>query len=146
MDLSRFKTDQKRCVEGVWVALDEETEIKIARYNNPQFRELMQKKLAPYKTLVRANRLGEDLAEKIMVEAYVETILLDWKNLLVDGQKVPYSKETAKKILQDSKYSDFRELVVQLSQDMELFRSEEVEETVKKFPNTSSGASSGVAT
>src|SRR5690554_1250966 len=122
MDVKKLKTDTDAEVSGVWVPIDDETELLIARLGNPRYRDAMARKGRPYRTAARNNTLPEDILTKILIEAIAETVLLGWKNFKEDGVELEYSPATAKRLLED--YPDFRDLVVGLAGDAELYRQE----------------------
>ncbi|MFZ8393380.1 hypothetical protein ACO1MB_14085, partial [Staphylococcus aureus] len=72
-----------------------------------------------------------------------KTVLLDWQNLKLNGQEVPYSEAQALQILNDPKLADFRDQVVDLASDAELFREEHLEQAEKNLSSGSVGTSNG---
>ena len=132
MDLSKLKVDQKSAVDGVWVDLDETSKIKIARYGNSHFKTRLREVLAPYKRMIDNETLSDEKSDDLMMQVVAETILLDWKGMTMNGEEVEYSTAKAKELLIDPSLSEFRELTMSLSRDMQLFREQELEESVKK--------------
>lgn len=131
MDLNTFKVDQDKAQEGVWCDLGD-ARLKVARYGNKKFQDALKNAMAPYKRLAEQGRLNDDIAEKILINAIAKYVLLGWENLTIDGKGVNYSYDNAVKILSNPEYKDFREVVVSMSQEVDLFRKEEVEEIVEK--------------
>lgn len=127
MDISKFQTNKAMEEEGVWVDVDGNgTRIKVARINNARYKKYFQKITKPYKRQIRTGTLSEDLAEKLLVDALANTILLDWKGFTKDGQDYPYSVDNARAFLAES--ADFRDFVSDAANEMETFRAAEVEE------------------
>lgn len=127
MDISKFQTNKSAEEEGVWVDVDGNgTRIKVARINNARYKKYFQKITKPYKRQIRNGTLSEDLAEKLLVDALANTILLDWKGFTKEGQDFPYSVDNARSFLAES--ADFRDLVSDAANEMETFRSAEIEE------------------
>jgi len=132
MDLSSFESNVEASEDGVWNDLSEDSRIKVARYGNKKFNKLLQAKMSPYKRLIDQNRLDDDISEKILNEAIVGGILLDWEGLTYQGEPLSYSRENAMMVLSDKRLKDFRDYIVTIAQDAELFRAEQIDETVEK--------------
>jgi hypothetical protein len=67
------------------------------------------------------------------MQAMSETVLLGWSGMEEDdGSEMVYSKAKALEVLMDPQYSDFRALVTDLANELEVFRKQEVEETTGK--------------
>lgn len=143
MDLNTFKTDVKKSDEGVWCPVDTTTDIKIARYGNRTFQRALKRVMKPHKVMIDRGTLDDDMADKLLVEAMAEGILIDWRGMTENGAPLEYTKSEAIKVLLNKELRDFRELVVSLSQDMQLFRDEEIEEAEKKSQSSSDGSASG---
>lgn len=98
VDLVRDKLDFKKSNDGVWVKIRDFGEVKIRRWNNPEYR-----KTALVLREAKLEELGKDpdfiLSEEesydIMVKAACQDVILDWKGIESDGQPVPYSQELA---------------------------------------------------
>jgi len=147
MDLSRFKTDTALEDDGVWTTIDaaSDAEIRIARIGNRRYRETMARRLKPYRRALRAGSLDESVSERITAEVLAETVLLDWRGLSVGGDPLPYSRETARDLLLDPGYRDFRDLVVELAGELDLYRERDLEEAEKNSATSSGGRSTGEA-
>lgn len=146
MDLSSLKTDTKLADEGAWVDLDPTTRIKVARYGNRNFRDRLRALMKPYNRMIENGTMDDTKADELLVQAISETVVLDWEGLEMNGEPVTYSAAKAKELLLDPALRDFRELVISLSNELEVFRGEEIEETVGKSQPTSDGVSSGEST
>jgi len=127
MDISKFQTNKSAEEDGIWVDVDGNgTKIKVARINNPRYKKYFQKITKPYKRQIRNGTLAEELAEKLLVDALASTILLDWKGFTKGDEAFPYSVDNARAFLSES--ADFRDLVSDAANEMENFRSEELED------------------
>lgn len=130
MDLfAKYKTDESKEREGVWVPLDGEGRIRIARTNNPLYREAMVRKVNRYKMAAKSKVIPEDDWITIVNELIAETILVDWEGITEKGQPLPYSVENAKRVLTELK--DFREMVLSIADNMDNFK-EELDEGTEK--------------
>lgn len=143
MDLELFRTDEKKSDEGVWCPVDAKTEVKIARYGNRTFQRALKREMKPYKRLIDRDALDDDTADKVLVAAIAEGILVDWRGMTKAGVELPYSRAAAEEILMDKTLRDFRGLVIELSQDMQMFRDEEIEDNEGKSQSSSDGNVSG---
>lgn len=130
MDIGKeFATDSKLEQDGVWVDLDDETSILIARMNNKKYRNALRRVLKPYKTQISAGTIQPGKLDDLLVTPLAAHVLLDWKGLTVNGEPTEYSREAAERVMQQ--FPDFRELVVTLASDMDLFRTADIEDDTK---------------
>ena len=139
MDLNNFATDVSLAEEGAWIQIDEETSIRVARYGNRRFKKVFARLTAPYKVQIQQGTLNEEMASSLLTRAIAEAILVDWKGMKKAGKDLPYSVEAAIKILSDETLSNFRDMVVNLSQDIQTFREQEVREDAEKLQSISGG-------
>lgn len=114
--------------DGVWVDVDETTRLLIGRHNNPEHKKYTQKRMKPHMRLFRMDRLPDSVFEEIQNDGMAKFVLLGWEGLELDDKPVKYSVETAKKILSDPELVSFKDLVYELSNDLSIFRQEEIEE------------------
>lgn len=134
-DLSNIRTDPKKALDGVWMKLDPEGTVKllIARANNPKFQAFLQEK-ALGKGKVTPRKLREMIStvsnanSALMTEAIAKFILLGWEGLKEDGNVVEYSVQEAIRVLGDPRYSEFKDIVLEMAQDTEEFREDAIEE------------------
>ncbi len=129
MDIKKFAIDKKSEAEGVWVKLDENTEVKVARMNNARYNKLFRRLSQPYKKAIRTNTLSDSVAEDILYRCAAETILLDWEGLEEDGKPIEYSTDKAYELLKN--YEQFRDFVMGCAEDFDLFKVQDAEETEK---------------
>ncbi len=121
-----------KATDGTWTEdLGDGLKLKIARLKNPNFQREYNRLTQPYQRQIRTGKLDPKIEEKIATECLAEAVLLDWENLELDNKKLPYSKENALKVLSDPTLSDFRDFIVELATNFELFREEELEEAEK---------------
>ncbi len=131
MDIRKaFATDRQAEQDGVWVALGDGARVKVARFNNPRHRAVLDRLRRPYRSLIMSGRdLPDDVAETMTVEATADAILLDWDGISENGAPLPFSRETARRLL--SELPDFRDAVAFLSMQAETFRREALETATK---------------
>lgn len=84
-----FKTDVAKETAGVWIVVstnehnNEPIEIKIARMSrsNKPYAKGLEAATRPHSAAIQNETLDNTVGVKIMQEVFVDTILLDWKNL-----------------------------------------------------------------
>jgi len=137
MDLNKFAVDTNKEQDGVWFYFDdkEESGVLVARAGNKKYNKALERIMKPYKHAIQRKTIEDGLAKKLMTEALVEGILLGWKGIELDGKEVPFSKETAFKILMDEKYHDFKETIEGYSQEIAAFQQEAEEADLKNSKN-----------
>lgn len=138
MDINLLKTDPEKEDLGTWLDYGYDSKVKVARYNNP---------LAESYRMERAREMGRTLQgegvtdkEKmdawfeIETEALVRHVLKGWEGFTQGGKELKYSEATAREILSDKSFREFRSDLVKLGTNREHFRVEaegEVEDAVK---------------
>jgi len=145
MDINNIKIDVDRQANGVWVDIDDETSLCVARMNNPDFNRLVERLSKPYRYGFRKGLLEDEKANEILEKVLAETVLVGWRGLKRDGVEIEYSAEEAYKILKDPAMVGFKELVVDIASDEANFRTREIVDSSKKSSGTSAGKKSGAA-
>lgn len=143
MDLREYKTDPFLEEEGKDVVVDDTTTIKIARFNNPKFRQMQARLSEPYQKAVGRGNISDENAGKILSKCMAAHIIKGWSGLMLDGKEVPYSSDKALEIMLDPTLKEFKEQVLQESQRIDNFREERLEEDLKNSPPPSSTAPAG---
>ena len=143
MDLREYKTDPQLEEEGKEIEVDEETTIKIARFNNPAFRRMQDRLTEPYQKAVGRGKISDATAGKILSRCMAKHIIKGWKGLRLDGKEIPYSEEKALELMLDPTLNDFKEQVLLESQRIENYREERLEEDQKNSEMPSSTARDG---
>lgn len=130
LELSSISLDLKTGSEGVWFDFFSNAKLKLASSDHPQYKGFLAK-------LAKRNRVELDDAnpeqyeavQDITCEALARFVLLDWKNVAVNGTAVPYSIELGIDALKSSpKLYDF---VTAKAGDISYFNQESIE-TAKK--------------
>jgi hypothetical protein len=117
MDIASLKYDLELANEGVWVNLDDHTQVKLSMAS-PSNRKYIVRLRQFAKEFVDAG--NDETAEKIMAKVLAETVLLDWKGLTYNGKPVTYSPEEAEYLLLTVPY--FRELITKEASDIKHFQ------------------------
>jgi len=72
----------------------------------------------------------EDIAEKMVLRQMVEAVIVDWKNIIDrDGSVIEHSIESAEMLI--GRLPAFRDLLINLSIDMDNYRMAAVEDAAK---------------
>ena len=129
-----YGTDENKETDGIWQDMGDGIKVKIARIGNPKYQKLFQKISKPHRKAIRRGTLKEDVAEKLMIECMAKTIVLDWKNIEVDGKVLPYSVENAIQILTD--FKDLKEYINDFANEMEAYMQEDAEEGEENLKNS----------
>lgn len=142
MKITKFATDTALENEGTWVDIGDGATLLVARKGNRRYRDRMRTLLKPHRASMRAETMPDDLADRLLIEAEAETILLGWEGIEdADGNPIAYSTKEAKRLL--SEHKDFRALVDELSSTAETFRAQEIEEGAENLRKNSDGGESG---
>lgn len=121
MDLSIFGTDKEREESGVRHEIGDGY-IMVARFGNKPYQKKVRDLTRPHQAIFNAGGPeADELFEKATTQAMAEHILVGWGNIKDGSNDIPYTSENSYKMLM--KYPDFRELVANLSQQAQNYRS-----------------------
>lgn len=97
-----FKQNNNLEKEGVWFDFGEEVKFLVRRFGgtNIEVKKSMTKYYKPVARLVEKNLLDPDKEKKIMTKAFVESCLVDWKGVEIDGQPTDFSFDAAIKLFE----------------------------------------------
>ena len=120
-----FKTDMQAEKEGVWKEFDANKDgtkpaflLRRMGPTNPEFQKHIERFSKTYKTELNLDILTEEQAKGPMLDAFVETVLVGWRNIQrEDGTAIEYSKENAKALMLElpDLYIVLREMAAKLS-------------------------------
>lgn len=114
---------------GVWIDYGASGKFLIARSGgaNTKFAKVLEAKMRPYRRQMDQGKLDNEIANKVLMESFVEACLLDWANLTYqDGKALKFSKPNAIKLFTDlpDLFGDLRDQ----SSKMATFQQEEIED------------------
>lgn len=120
-------------LKGRWIDLSEGGKILVARWNNPQFRQLQTKLYQVYRRpgqgpRIKGNNIPGEVQEKITFELVVKTIVLDWAELTSGETAFPCTEENKRLLLGDEKYRWIFDEITTAAMDEESYRQETIEE------------------
>ncbi len=130
-----FGTNQEQEQEGVWIKYgdaEDSYEIKLARAggNNKRFAKVLERKSRPHRRKLETNTAPAGLAERLLIETFAETVVLDWKNVDgPDGEPFLFSKKNCIKLFND--LPDLFAMIRDEAQAAVNYQSAELEEDEK---------------
>jgi hypothetical protein len=127
---SQFSTDKDAERDGVWLDYGPGGRIKIARAggSNVRYQKRLQAFSKQYRRQIDLEILEDEVAERELADIYASTILLAFEDVKDrDGQEIPFSRESARKILLDlpDLFADIRAQATNLALFRELEREED---------------------
>ena len=128
---SVFRTDKALEKEGIVLDYGD-FKIKVARAGgaNAAFQKALAAKVRPYKRQLDAGTIPDDVAEKLFLDVYAESVVLGWEGVTDEnGKPLPFSKENAVKLFSDlpDLFRDVQSQAASISN----FRAEVTEDTIK---------------
>lgn len=97
MALKITNIDKSKETEGVWEDYCG-VSLKIARQNNPNFLKFL-KDAAKKQGRRPFHKLPKRKQSEILKEAIAETILVDWEDLIIQKEEIPYTPENALELI-----------------------------------------------
>lgn len=112
-----FETDAKTENEGFIFDVTPEISFTLARAggSNTRYQKIIEAKTRPHRREIDENRFPIDQANKIVIEAFAETVVLGWKGITdKKGKKVPFTPANAVTLFTQlpDLFSDVREAAV----------------------------------
>lgn len=98
-----FESSAEAEAKGVWVSVGP-FGFKIARAggSNEAFSKEATKRFKPFQVAINNETMPKEMAEDMVIEIFVDTIILDWKDVGDrDGVLLPFSKENARKLFKE---------------------------------------------
>lgn len=135
---SKFKTDAQAANEGVWVDYADSPNkdgsipgFRIARLSqqNTKYTAAMRKTTKGMQITADGTVILEETddneADKVMLEAFVDTLLTDWRNFQPedDGNNIPYSRDMAKLIFGNPDWLDLYVDLMAKTKKMAIFQT-----------------------
>lgn len=131
-----FAINATKATAGVWFPYQGDVEFLVAKSGNKGFRKHASAQMTKSKRILEtkdsdgvATDASDDRMNEIMIDVMARTILLGWKGELVfKGEKLEYSYENAKLLLQ---HEGFRDLISAFAADEEKFKEVQAAEEEK---------------
>lgn len=100
-----FGTDANAEKEGVWIQIgddeDKSPRFKLARAGgaNSKYARVFEATMKPHRRLLETGLLEEATARRLYAKIYAEAVVLDWSNVVLKGEAIPFSKDNVIKVL-----------------------------------------------
>lgn len=128
-----FRTNKKAEREGVWRNFPANKDgtipgFKLARMssNNPEYVKRVEAINRQFKTEITLDILTEEQAKGPWLDAFVDTILIEWRNIQTpEGVVIEYTHDNAKKLMED--LPDLFTLLREDATKLSTFRDAEIE-------------------
>lgn len=134
-----FDFDAELAETGVWFTFAG-GRLRIARRDNPRYREALREFAKGKERLIRLGSLPASEMHEMCMRALARGVLLDWEGLTRKGEPLPYSEDNAVMLLTD--LSGFSEKVESWADDAEAFRAEDEEDAEKNSERSCASISS----
>lgn len=131
MDILSQGFDSKKSEEGVWIEYqDTDIRFRIARFNNPKYREMIAKLGTPHRMKLRHSKKNDiKLMDEITLKAACHTILLDWDGVDIGEEKdVPYSPERAIELFSRPELRHIYDFIIEVATDEDIYLQESIED------------------
>ena len=109
---------------GIWVTF-RGGQFLIAHTNNMVFQRVFTRLQAPFRRKIEKATLDPKIQLETMCKAMAKGVLLNWKDVVSDGEVIEYSEDAAYNVLMNN--SELREFVQDTALDLENYREEDVE-------------------
>lgn len=139
----KYKTDANAASEGVWVDFVANSDgtipgFKLARMSkhNKKYTAAARKFTERYTGedgLVDFDSLPEEVAEKALLEVFITTVLLDWRNIQPDdnGVSLPFSVDAARELLGSEDWRDLYDDLNAKARKASIFRQKSMDASAK---------------
>ena len=118
MKLKITPVDSNAEINGVWTNY-RGVDLLIARANNINFKSCFRKVTKPYEKQMEDGSLGEEKSSDLLCTALADSILLSWRNFIIEAKEIEYSKINAKNLLMND--PDCREFIINFSNEIDNF-------------------------
>ena len=139
MSISKsFGVDKKQSQEGKWFEVDYDDNNKAVRFKlsymssqNKKMNKISTAVMKPYKRQIENGSLPEPISEKIAIEIFVRSVLLDWDNVIVNEGDGPleFNEENATQLMKE--FPTLFQYLLLMAKDFANFKQEENEELAK---------------
>ncbi len=96
-----FKTNEAFEKDGVWfdIAKDVGFRCKPFKPSNPQVKAAFAAHYKPYALQIEKGTLSQEIEREIQIKMFVQSCLVDWRGVEIDGQPAPFDKKVATEFL-----------------------------------------------
>ena len=122
---SLFKTNETIEQEGIWFEVATGVAFLIKRfggYNSPKIKAALTKYYKPYARQIENGTMDQAKEKEIMVKVFVESCVLDWKGIEIDGVATPFSTAECVKLL--VALPEMSDLLIQYATDYKNYKDD----------------------
>lgn len=96
-----FGEDETAVERGIWVSHANGPQFRIcaATDSNPQYVRVKERVLKPHRRALSHDAMDEKRASDLLMQVYAECVIVDWKDVFLDGKRVPFSKKECLRML-----------------------------------------------
>lgn len=123
-----FKLGNSHLENGVWFEISDSIGFLVKPFNqsNQSTKAAMAKHYKPFARQIEMGTLQESKEREILARVFVESCLLDWKGVEIDGVATDFSREVAIKFL--TNLPELFQTLMNYASDMKNYREEEATE------------------
>ena len=99
---SIFKTDEEMEKTGIWFMVKDDVGFLVKRFggkNSTQVKAALAKHSKQYARQIEAGTMEVEKEKEIMTKVFVESSLIGWQGIIIDGSPAEFSKEKAVQLL-----------------------------------------------
>lgn len=134
---SLYKSDPVASVEGVWITYPRNSDgtqprFKLSRMNaaaNKKYAKELEAATKPYRREMELDTLDDEIGDKVMLDVFCRTILLDWEHVQPDddGNALAFNFENATTLLGAPEWSELYVDLRERAQKAATFRQAQLE-------------------
>jgi hypothetical protein len=120
-----FKNSADLENSGIWFSLTEKTRFLVKRFggnNATAIKAAIAKHYKPYARLIELGSLSPDKEREIQNKVFVNSCMVDWEGVEIDGKITPFSKEVAVEFLNN--LPELANTLIEMASDTKNFREE----------------------
>lgn len=127
---NRFKMDEKKEEQGVWVNFGEGLKVKVRRFKSKASQDARKELEKPFTAELRRGPLDEKIAEDLLLRQMAKAIIVDWEGVTdEEGNELECTFETKLDVLKA--LPEFRDEIVSIAIDRDSFKAALDEEAEK---------------
>lgn len=131
-----FKADESVEKNGVWFDIDDAVGFRLRRYNdrNPKVKAAIAKHFKPYARQIDLGSLAADKERDIMTKLFVDSCVIEWKGVEIDGEVKEYERNLAIKFFIE--LPELMNTLFEYAKDFANFREGHNEEDTQALGNS----------
>lgn len=119
---SRFKTDETKEEQGIWVNFGDGIRIKVRRFKSKASQDARKELEKPLTAEIRRGPLEEKVQEDLLIRQMAKAIIVDWEGVTdEDGEELDCTFDTKYQILKA--LPEFRDDIAAIALDRDSFKA-----------------------